>query len=196
LSSSSHPSSSKPLANRPSPTACPLGPRIRTFVGRKDSALPAPANLLPSATASADSLIALFEAKTIPPHSLVALLGAHTTSAQFSFDPKRAGAPQDGTPGVWDTLFYNQTLGLGPLPRAVLRLPSDVVLAAHPKTKGEWERFSGDEGQSHWNEDYAYSYIRVSLLGVENINELKECTQVLPDEKRVFRSAGELLKFD
>lgn len=80
------------------------------------------------------------------------------------------------------------------MPRAVVRFPSDVVLAAHPKTKAEWVKFSTDEGQSHWNEDYAYSYIRLSLLGVDNINALTECTKVLPNEKKIFRAAGELLK--
>jgi hypothetical protein len=34
------------------------------------------------------------------------------------------------------------------------------------------------EGQEHWNEDYAYSYIKLSLLGANNINSLTECTKV------------------
>ena len=55
--------------------------------------------LLPGVNDSADTLIKLFQAKTIGPHELVALLGAHTTSQQFNVDPKRAAAPQDGTPG-------------------------------------------------------------------------------------------------
>ena len=54
---------------------CPLGPRIRSFVGRKDSSKPAPDGLLPDAKASADSLISLFEDKTISGHELAALLG-------------------------------------------------------------------------------------------------------------------------
>ncbi|KAH6616336.1 heme peroxidase, partial [Boeremia exigua] len=173
---------------------CPLGPRIRTFVGRKDSSRPSQNGLLPGVTDSADSLIALFRAKTISPHSLVALLGAHTTSTQTTVDPRRPGAPQDGTPGVWDTLFYNQTLGLGPMPKNVLRFQSDVVLAKDPRTAGEWERFSmGSDAQHHWNEDYAYSYIRVSMLGVGNVNKLVECTKVLPPAKKGFQGAGELL---
>jgi hypothetical protein len=76
----------------------------------------------------------------------------------------------------------------------VLRLPSDIVLAADPRTRDEWLQFSGPGGQEHWNEDYSYSYIRLSLLGVNNINSLTECTKVLPAEKRVFRNAGELLR--
>lgn len=174
--------------------SCPLGPRIRFFSGRKDSSKPAMDGLLPGVNDSADQLIKLFQDKTISPHDLVALLGAHTTSEQFFVDTKRKGDPQDGTPGVWDTLFYNQTLGLGPLPKKVFRFPSDVVLAKDPRTKGEWESFAGKDGQKHWNEDYAYSYIRLSLLGVNNINQMTECTKVLPMPKPVFKGAGELLK--
>ncbi|KAF1932583.1 class II peroxidase [Didymella exigua CBS 183.55] len=173
---------------------CPLGPRIRTFVGRKDSSRANMDGLLPGVNDSADTLIALFAAKTIGPHELTALLGAHTASQQFHVDPSRAAAPQDGTPGVWDTLFYNQTLGLGPLPKAVFRFPSDVVLAQDPRTRDEWRKFSiGREGQEDWNEDYAYSYIRLSLLGVNNINQLTECTKVLPMPTKSFRGAGDLL---
>ena len=173
---------------------CPLGPRIRSFVGRKDSSVDALDGLLPDVNDSADNLIKLFEDKTIPPHDLVALLGAHSTSEQFFVDPTRKGAPQDGTPGVWDTLFYNQTLGTGPLPKEVFRFPSDIVLSKDPRTKVEWESFSGPDGQHHWNEDYSYSYIRLSLLGVNNINNLTECTKVLPLPRPYFQGAGVLLK--
>lgn len=37
--------------------------------------------------------------------------------------------------------------------------------------------------QSHWNSDYAAAYIRLSLLGVNNINDLMECTATLPDAR-------------
>jgi catalase (peroxidase I) len=58
---------------------CPLGPRIRSFVGRKDNAKAGPTGLLPDVNDSADKLIKLFQAKTIDPHDLTALVGAHTT---------------------------------------------------------------------------------------------------------------------
>ncbi|KAF2747941.1 class II peroxidase [Sporormia fimetaria CBS 119925] len=173
---------------------CPLGPRIRFFVGRKDSSKPAIDGLLPGVDDSADKLIKLFQDKTISPHDLVALLGAHTTSEQFHVQVSPRGASQDGTPGVWDTLFYNQTLGLGPLPKEVFRFKSDIVLAEDPRTRDEWFAFTGPEGQNHWNEDYSYSYTRLSLLGVNNINELTECTKVLPPARPGFAKAGELLK--
>lgn len=171
--------------------SCPLGPRIRSFVGRKDSKVAAIDGLLPSATASADSLIALFEDKTISGHELAALLGAHSTSKQRFFDPKTAGAPQDSTPGVWDVRYYNQTLESAGVPKRVVRIPSDIVLAKHPSMSNEWEKFRlpNNVGQRHWNEDYATAYTRLSLLGVNNINNLVECTKTLPRPKPDFLGA-------
>ncbi|KAF2716564.1 class II peroxidase [Polychaeton citri CBS 116435] len=172
---------------------CPLGPRIRTFVGRKDSSSPAPDGLLPSATAPADDLIKLFEDKTISAHELAALMGAHSTSRQFNFNSAQSGAPQDGTPGVWDVLYYNQTVQ-NTVPKGVLRLPSDIALAAHPSISPEWQKFSqgNNVGQKHWNEDYATAYTRLSLLGVNNINNLTECSRVLPPARPDFLGAFKL----
>ncbi|KAH9217084.1 heme peroxidase [Leptodontidium sp. 2 PMI_412] len=138
---------------------CPLGPRVRTFVGRKDSSTPNANNLLPPVTGSADFLIELFENKTIKAHGLAALVGAHTTSQQHFVDPSRALDPQDSTPGVWDVKFYGQTTGTAP--KRVFKFPSDVALAAHPKISDD-------------------------LLGVNNINDLAECTRVLPAAKKTF----------
>ena len=130
---------------------CPFGPRIRAFVGRKDSTKASPDGLLPDAHASAQSLIDLFDDKTISAHELAALVGAHTSSRQFNFDTTQAGAPQDSTPGVWDVLFYNQTVQQN-VSSGVLQLPSDIALAAHPSMKDEWAKFSlgGGVGQDHW----------------------------------------------
>jgi len=157
---------------------CPLGPRIRSFVGRKDCSTKNPA-LLPSASASADSLIQLFKDKTIKPNGLVALLGAHTTSQQRDFDTSRANDPQDSSPGVWDVLFYIQTLNPLKAPKRVYMLPSDLAIAKHPTTSPEWNEFAVN--QTYWDEEYAREYIRLSLLGVNNINTLTECTKVLPN---------------
>ncbi|KAL3426652.1 ligninase h2 precursor (peroxidase) [Phlyctema vagabunda] len=170
---------------------CPLGPRVRSFIGRKDSTKPNADGLLPDVFASADSLIKLFEDKTIKAHGLTALLGAHTTSQQRFVDPSRATDPQDSSPGVWDVLFYGQTIGTVPTPPRVFKFPSDVALAAHPKIVDEWKEFAGPGGQSHWNEDYAREYVRLSLLGVNNINQLKECSKVLPVAVGSFRNSDQ-----
>jgi hypothetical protein len=158
---------------------CPLGPRIRSFVGRKDNPTPAQDGLMPEATQDADFMIKLFEDKTIKPHGLAALVGAHTTSQQRFFKPARALDPQDSTPGVWDVLFYPQTLDPNP-PKRVLKFPSDVSLSTHPRISSEWKEFAGAGGQDHWNDDFAKEMVRLGLLGVKNINNLTECTKVLP----------------
>jgi hypothetical protein len=108
---------------------CPLGPRIRSFVGRKDNAKAGPTGLLPDVNDSADKLIKMFEAKTITPNDLVALVGAHTT------------------PGVWDVAFYGETLN-NPPPR-VIKFKSDIALSKDSRTKDEWNAFV--TGQGHWN---------------------------------------------
>ncbi|GAB7345491.1 hypothetical protein MBLNU457_3813t2 [Dothideomycetes sp. NU457] len=155
---------------------CPLGPRIRSFVGRQDSSRPAVNDLLPDVMSDADTLLGLFANKTINTHGLVALVGAHTTSQQHFVEPLRAGDPQDSTPGVWDVKFYAETTGSAP-PR-VFKFPSDVKLSQHQSAQTEWTKFANE--QSHWNDDYAREYIRLSLLGVNNINGLTECSHVLP----------------
>jgi hypothetical protein len=131
--------------------ACPLGPRIRSFVGRKDSAKLPMDGLLPDVNAPADQLIQLFIDKTIRPHGLTALVGAHTTSQQRFFQPRRAFDPQDSTPGVWDVLFYGQTLDPR-APRRVLKFPADVKFSTHPRMADEWKKFAGPGGQEHWND--------------------------------------------
>ncbi|KAH7103589.1 peroxidase [Auriculariales sp. MPI-PUGE-AT-0066] len=164
---------------------CPLGPRVRTFVGRKDSSVAAPDGLLPSPFSNADTLISLFQDKTIRPHGLAALLGSHTTSQQRFVNTTRALDPQDSTPGVWDVLYYKQTLDPNAPPR-VFKFPSDVALSKDPRTGPEMAEFAGPGGQEHWNEDYAREYVRVSLLGVYNINNLTECTKVLPPATKPY----------
>jgi hypothetical protein len=131
---------------------CPLGPRIRSFVGRKDSAIVPPDGLLPSANDTADHLMTLFDAKTIRPNGLVALVGAHTTSQQRFFNPAKALYPQDLTPGIWDTKFYPETVN-PKTPRHMVKFPSDVSISEHPECKSEWQAFADPiVGQAHWND--------------------------------------------
>ncbi|KAK4167118.1 putative lip/Mn/Versatile peroxidase [Cladorrhinum sp. PSN259] len=128
---------------------CPLGPRIRSFVGRRDSHIPALDGQLPSPFDPADKLIDLFRAKTIEPVGLAALLGAHSTSKQRFVDDNFFGFPQDSTPGVWDTLFYSQTLNGGA--PDIFRIPSDVILSQHPHLFPAFKAYAGPGGQGRWN---------------------------------------------
>lgn len=172
---------------------CPLGPRVKTYVGRKDSAKAAPDGLLPKVTSPADVLIKLFQDKTIQPNGLTALLGAHTTSQQRFVNPARAGDPQDSTPGVWDVLYYSETLNPNAPPR-VFKFPSDIALAADPRIHNLFASF-GDpnhaDRQEDWNERYSREYVRLSLLGVTNINNLTDCTKVLPQPVKSFTASDQ-----
>lgn len=191
---------------------CPLGPRIRYFAGRKvrssfpgflcvacrvplltgaheqDATRASPEGLLPSVSAPADQLIALFADKTISPHELTALVGAHSTSKQFAQDITQFAKAQDTTPGVWDVSFYNETIQPKPSPK-VFRFASDTVISKDPRCSVEWNAFIGD--QAHWNDDYARAYTRLSLLGVNNINNLTECTGTLPAARPSFPGSTE-----
>ncbi|KAH8673343.1 peroxidase [Xylariales sp. PMI_506] len=157
---------------------CPLGPRIKTYIGRPDSTKENP-HLLPGVTQSAPDLIKLFEDKTIKSNGLVALLGAHTTSQQHFVDTKRSGDPQDSSPGVWDVLFYSQTTS-AKTPKRVFKFQSDVAISQYGQTADQWQEFTGSDGQSEWNEYYAREYVRLSLLGVKKLNGLTECSKILP----------------
>lgn len=70
----------------------------------------------------------------------------------------------------------------------MFRFPSDISLANDECTAEEFREFAGRGGQDHWDKDYAHAYIRLSMLGVNNINQLTECTRVLPEKKNRVRN--------
>ena len=169
-------------ANIHATRTCPKAPLLRAWVGRKDATQTATENLLPNVNAGAQSLVDLFAAKTIVPYDLVALLGAHSTSKQFNVSIPDSGKSQDSTPAIWDVSFYNETLQANALP-GVFRFQSDLVLSKFNVTNPAWLDFLGDQGD--WNDAYSRAYTRVSLLGVNNINSLVECTQTLPTQTKL-----------
>jgi manganese peroxidase len=116
---------------------CPLGPRIRSYVGRKDSAAPAP-QLLPSPFNSADTPLSLFDNKTIGAADLVALVGTHSTSQQFFVDTSPSGDPQDSMPGVWEMKFYGQMTSSS-APKRVFKFQNDINLSQEPRTSATWQ---------------------------------------------------------
>lgn len=67
----------------------------------------------------------------------------------------------------------------------MFQFPSDIKLAAHPEIHDKWVSFGN---QTEWNEYYAREYVRLSLLSVPNINNLTECTKVLPPRQDTFNS--------
>lgn len=146
------------MASNVAAVSCPLGPRVRSFVGRPDSVRPEPANLLPGPNDDAASLVALFEDKTIVLRELIALIGAHTTSTQHFVDPAMAGAPQDTTPGVWDASWYNETLDETSPPQ-VFRFESDLALARYPGAQQFWKSFENPA-----NEQFAWNNVSLVCL--------------------------------
>ncbi|CAJ2505781.1 Uu.00g131750.m01.CDS01 [Anthostomella pinea] len=158
--------------------SCPGGPRIRAFAGRRDDSRAGPTDMLPSPFQDAQSLIDLFVAKTFSAADLIALLGAHSTSKQNFVDPSRAGTPQDSDPGVWDTRFYSETLTSDNT--TILVFPSDRNLATFSQTRAQWNSFAGAGGQIRWAPAFASAYFRMSMLGVDNMNQLTEITRVIP----------------
>lgn len=144
-------------------------------------------NQLPSASDNGTFLINMFNDKRISPHDLAALVGAHSTSRQFNTSTNRSedGFSQDSTPGTWDVDFYNETM-FPPVP-GVYQFESDLNILNTPETRAEWVLFVGD--QLHWNEDFGEAFIRLTLAGVNNINDgLYECTNALPASKFNFRT--------
>ncbi|RDW64717.1 peroxidase-6 [Coleophoma cylindrospora] len=161
---------------------CPSGPRVTTFVGRKDNSSAAgnPNGNLPSATASGDSLYALFQAKGFSAVDLAALLGAHSTSRAFGQTSIGipSGCAQDSSDGIWDVKYYSETTLTNP-PAGVCPFPSDVNLAKHAVVGKEFAGFVNNQGK--WTGKFADAMLRMSLLGVPGgSSKLIDCTNVIP----------------
>jgi len=161
---------------------CPGGPVVKTWIGRKDSSVPAPDGLLPNVQASADSLFTLFQNKGFNDVDLAALLGAHSVSKQFFVDETKAGQPQDSTPGIWDVKYYGETTAP---PAGDFVFPSDAKLAAHAVVGKQFKGFVGNQGK--WNGKYADAMGRMNLFGVANTKGLVDCTNALPKSTNVKR---------
>lgn len=163
---------------------CPGGPRVPTFIGRKDSTKRAPPGLLPDVNASAESLFQLFADKGFDARDLAALLGAHSTSNQFHFDETNGhgGLPQDSTPGIWDVKYYAETTKPPP---GVLVLPSDAKLAAHKTVGKEFKGFVGNQGK--WTGKFSDAMAKMELFGSNGSGGMVDCTNVLPSTTSVKR---------
>jgi hypothetical protein len=161
---------------------CPGGPVVKTWIGRKDSSVPAPDGLLPDVQASADTLFTLFQNKGFSDVDLAALLGAHSVSKQFFVDQSRAGQPQDSTPGVWDVKYYSETTS--PVAGDFV-FPSDAKLAAHAVVGKQFKGFVNNQGK--WNGKYADAMGRMNLFGVASTNGMVDCTSALPKSTNIKR---------
>ena len=155
---------------------CPLGPRVQTFVGRKDSSMPSPHGLLPDVHAPANSLLSLFVDKGFNARELAALIGAHTCSKQFHVNETLAGQPQDSTPGTWDVKFYSDTFNPPP---GVFVLQSDRGLSQQKDVGMVFEGYIDNQGK--WMSDFAPAMTKLSVLGLPGgTSGLIDCTGALP----------------
>lgn len=90
-------------------SSCPLGPRVRALVGRKDGTEAAPVGSVPSSRDSVDKILGAFSAKGFSADDVVALLGTHSIAVNVNDDPSQAGKGLDSTPGIYDMTFYKET---------------------------------------------------------------------------------------
>ena len=91
-------------------SVCPLGPRVRALVGRKDNDQAAPDGQVPGSRDPISSILAAFAAKGFSPDDVVALMGTHSVAVQVFDDPSQAGKSLDTTPSELDLKFYEETL--------------------------------------------------------------------------------------
>ncbi|KAJ9145464.1 hem peroxidase [Pleurostoma richardsiae] len=163
--------------------ACPLGPRVLTYVGRHDDDTAAPVGLVPSTQSDADFLVGLFENKTFSAIDLASLIGAHTVAHQFFTELSRAGLPLDSTPGVWDTNFYSELLSSSS-PSGLFRLPSDDALRTDSRLTVSLTTFADSStGQDIWTRRYARAYhcdsIRIRVITDECSNSSNSIRDVV-----------------
>ncbi|KAF3343224.1 Versatile peroxidase VPL1 like protein [Verticillium longisporum] len=153
---------------------CPGGPRYRVFMGRKDTNDANPSGLVPSPFDTADEILRKFREKSFLARNTVALVGAHTISLNNTLP----GQPQDTTPTKWDQNYFAQTLDPSKAKSSIFIFQSDANLAKDSDSKSWFELFLKDK--TRWDNEYAYAVIRLSLLNIYNLNDLKECSKALP----------------
>ncbi|KAH6633684.1 ligninase LG6 precursor [Boeremia exigua] len=168
-------------------SACPLGPRVRALVGRKDSSEAAPVGSVPSSRDKTSSILEKFAAKGFSPDDLVALLGTHSVAVQVNDDPSQAGKSLDSTPSSFDLKFYSETLdGTAPY-----TLQSDKGLSKDGETQKKWKQFA-DGDTSAWNTAFTDAWNRFAVVG-NDVGSLQDCSGVIPSgasERRLARRLG------
>lgn len=154
--------------------SCQNGPRITTYIGRKDSCTPAPIGQIPGPNLNAQTAQAVFAARGFSTQDLSALLGAHTAARQFATNIAQMGASLDSTPGVWDTLYYSQTLN-GTAPFSIA---TDTSMSQDSLASQYYQEFAGNK--TAWDASFSSAMTKLSLLGTPGSEALVDCTDALP----------------
>ncbi|CAN8101196.1 unnamed protein product [Discula destructiva] len=105
--------------------ACPYGPYIPFYIGRKDNDTSAPKDQIPPSFSTAPDLVKAFQARNFTAYDLVAMVGSHSCGGNLSF------VPFDTTPGAMDSPTYYTEVLTGEAPAT---MPSDKSLALDPST--------------------------------------------------------------
>jgi hypothetical protein len=148
-------------------------------------------NLLPDVSASASSLLLLFEEKGFTAAELAALIGAHSTSKNVAQTNIPVGEPQDLTPGIWDVSFYAQTLSQ---PAGMVSFASDLALSQDPTVGPEFDIFVTANSQGRWGTAFSAAFTHMSLLGFANgatpPSHFIDCSAVIPRSQNVNAGGG------
>ncbi|CAG8954376.1 hypothetical protein HYFRA_00006001 [Hymenoscyphus fraxineus] len=174
------------MASNVAVVSCPGGPRINTFIGRKDSTKPAPEGTLPSPYQDGETILKLFQDKGFDAAELAALMGAHTASKANNVPNITAGTPQDTTPGKWDIEYYGQTYKAQ---KGMASFPSDVSLSKQKDVGPVFKGFVNNKAD--WDVKFAAAMEKMQFLGGLERKDMVDCTSVLPKgtAKRDMRSA-------
>jgi hypothetical protein len=147
---------------------------VQTLIGRTDTTTPAPDGQLPAANVAADDALSHFQAAGFDAKDLAALIGAHTVSRQFITNTADVGAAQDTTPGLWDIIYFVQTI----TKTAPFSFISDTNLA-NQNSVGPWMKvFSTDKAS--WDAAFTSAMARLELLGSTDTSSMADCTDALP----------------
>ncbi|KAL6704103.1 hypothetical protein ACN47E_008766 [Coniothyrium glycines] len=166
-------------------SVCPLGPKVRALVGRKDNFNAAPVGSVPSSRDPVDTILAAFSAKGFSADDVVALMGTHSVALQFNDDPSQAGKSLDSTPSTYDTTFYKETKeGTAPY-----SLQSDRLLSNDSQTAETWSSFA--DSADAWSSAFVSAWDRFAVVGNDE-GSLQDCSSLIPSSSasRVRRKAN------
>ncbi|KAJ7724294.1 heme peroxidase [Mycena olivaceomarginata] len=155
--------------------ACPGGPVINTYIGRKAPKNIAPDGLLPDTNSPVPVLTDRFADMGFSIRELMALIGAHTAGKQRFVNLALAPSSFDSTVDIWDVRFCESRASSDF--HGTFRLPSDVNFSHNATTQKDYNRFVGK--QDDWGREYADAHEKMSLLGVDQTT-LTDCTEILP----------------
>jgi hypothetical protein len=147
---------------------------VQTLVGRPDGMNSSQPGTLPNPFDDGETNYQLFLRKGINETELAGLMGAHTVSKAFGTANILAGAPQDTTPGCWDTAYYGQTIKSNP---GMTSFQSDTKLAHHPKVGPEMAKMINNKAR--FDLVFTNAMAKMMLFGVDP-TKLVDCTSWIP----------------